>query len=316
MKKEVLCFHTHRNEFVLDSLFSSSPWGNLNLKRAAKCDYVIFTLNKHSVLYREDIGPDPVISEICCNVKYPFYETNLDNDEAFLIGKISSIQEFKPDFKTHSSSRTTDNFYVINFSEAAHISIPDLYKFRKNPVSYFEEDVILNHLSISSFNDLDWHKNKFLNCYEDLEDFKKENQKILDSNPTKIVPEPSFIDAWYEGSQEELKDFIHNETLLVLKVAEVGYPYRLEAKFDDNLKLIELFDDYIGPTSDDLEVSDEAFESHMSELNFTTSDIKLYPDSRSDDSSDVKGLTFEEAKLGLSKQFNIPANKIEIILRG
>ena len=54
----------------------------------------------------------------------------------------------------------------------------------------------------------------------------------------------------------------------------------------------------------------------MSELNLTTSDIKLYPDSRSDDSPDVKGLTFEEAKLGLSKQFNIPANKIEIILRG
>ena len=315
MKKEVLCFHTHRNKFVLDALFSSSPWGNLNLKRAAKCDYVIFTLNKHSVLYREDIAPDPVINEICTNLKHPFYETNLDNDEAFLIGKISSIQEFKPDFKSYSVSGLSDNLYVINFSEAAHISIPDLYKFRKNPVSYFEEDEILNHLSISSFNDLDWHKNKFLNCYEDLEDFNKKKQKILDSN-TPTVPEPGFMSIMYEASQEELKDFIHNETLLLLKIVEVGYPYRLEAKFDDNLKLIELFDDYIGPTSDDLEVSDEAFESHMSELNLTTSDIKLYPDSRSDDSPDVKGLTFEEAKLGLSKQFNIPANKIEIILRG
>ncbi len=316
MKKEVLCFHTHRNEFVLDALFSSSPWGNLNLKRAAKCDYVIFTLNKHSVLYREDIAPDPVINEICTNVKHPFYETNLDNDEAFLIGKISSIQEFKPNFKSYSVSGLSDNLYVINFSEAAHISIPDLYKFRKNPVSYFEEDEILNHLSISSFNDLDWHKNKFLNCYEDLEDFNKKKQKILDSNTAEKVPGPDFISTMYEVYELELKDFIHNETLLVLKIAEVGYPYRLEAKFDDNLKLIELFDDYIGPTTDDLEVSDEAFESHMSELNLTTSDIKLYPDSRSDDSSDVKGLTFEEAKLGLSKQFNIPANKIEIILRG
>ena len=316
MKKEVLCFHTHRNEFVLDSLFSSSPWGNLNLKRAAKCDYVIFTLNKHSVLYREDIAPDPVINEICTNVKHPFYETNLDNDEAFLIGKISSIQEFKPDFKSYSVSGLSDNLYVINFSEAAHISIPDLYKFRKNPVSYFEEDEILNHLSISSFNDLDWHKNKFLNCYEDLEDFNKKKQKILDSNTPEKVPGPDFISTMYEAYELELKDFIHNETLLVLKVAEVGYPYRLEAKFDDNLKLIEFFDTYIGPTSDDLEVSDEAFESHMSELNLTTSDIKLYPDSRSNDSPDVKGLTFEEAKLGLSKQFNIPANKIEIILRG
>ena len=316
MKKEVLCFHTHRNEFVLDALFSSSPWGNLNLKRAAKCDYVIFTLNKHSVLYREDIAPDPVINEICTNVKHPFYETNLDNDEAFLIGKISSIQEFKPDFKSYSVSGLSDSLYVVNFSEAAHISIPDLYKFRKNPVSYFEEDEILNHLSISSFNDLDWHKNKFLNCYEDLEDFNKKKQKILDSNTPEKVPGPDFISTMYEAYELELKDFIHNETLLLLKIVEVGYPYRLEAKFDDNLKLIELFDDYIGPTSDDLEVSDEAFESHMSELNLTTSDIKLYPDSRSDDSSDVKGLTFEEAKLGLSKQFNIPANKIEIILRG
>ncbi|WP_252353311.1 hypothetical protein, partial [Acinetobacter baumannii] len=96
----------------------SQSW-RLNAHNAGKCDYLVCVQNR----------------------KQSWGEPEADHHTAFLVGKISSISQ--------SQEEDADGRWIINISEYADISIPNMWDGNRNPVSYSsleEMNIDLNEL--------------------------------------------------------------------------------------------------------------------------------------------------------------------------
>ena len=155
-QNEIICLHTHRCRRVLLATMKSAPRNTLNIKRANKCSYLIFSLNVNSFLYQDYFSS--VADELGSTGSDfpPGFNEGSKQDEGFMICKISGIRKLSK--RDHSNIHPEDPFYEITFKEHASIEIPSLYENKKNPISYFSEDEILNLLNIQDFDELEWSK--------------------------------------------------------------------------------------------------------------------------------------------------------------
>ena len=140
-QKEIICLHTHRCKEVLLATMKSAPRNTLNIKRANKCGYLIFSLNENSNLYQDYLSSVADQLGVTSSEIPPELRPDRKHDEGFMICKISGIRKLSK--KDHSNIHPDDPFYEITFKEHASIKIPSLYKNKKNPISYFPEDEIL-----------------------------------------------------------------------------------------------------------------------------------------------------------------------------
>lgn len=103
----------------------SQSW-RLNAHNAGKCDYLVCVQNR----------------------KQSWGEPEVDHHTAFLVGKISSISQ--------SQEEDADGRWIINISEYADISIPNMWDGNRNPVSYSsleEMNIDLNELKFTKLNE-------------------------------------------------------------------------------------------------------------------------------------------------------------------
>mgnify|MGYP001163537717 CR=1 FL=1 len=153
-QKEIICLHTHRCKEVLLATMKSAPRNTLNIKRANKCGYLIFSLNENSNLYQDYLSSvADQLGETSSEIP-PEFRPDRKHDEGFMICKISGIRKLSK--RDHSNIHPDDPFYEITFKKHASIKIPSLYKNKKNPISYFPEDEILKMLNIQDFDVLEW----------------------------------------------------------------------------------------------------------------------------------------------------------------
>lgn len=88
----------------------TSAW-RLDRVHARQCDYAVCTRNVHADWSR---GPEA-------------------RNSAFLVGKIRDVVPCPP---TPENNEAPANRYLIQFSEFAHISVPNVWKGDRNPVKY------------------------------------------------------------------------------------------------------------------------------------------------------------------------------------
>ena len=103
----------------------SQSW-RLNAHNAGKCNYLVCVQNR----------------------KQSWGEPEADHHTAFLVGKISSISQ--------SQEEDADGRWIINISEYADISIPNMWDGNRNPVSYSsleEMNIDLNDLKFNKLNE-------------------------------------------------------------------------------------------------------------------------------------------------------------------
>ena len=103
----------------------SQSW-RLNAHNAGMCDYLVCVQNR----------------------KQSWGEPEADHHTAVLVGKISSISQ--------SQEEDADGRWIINISEYADISIPNMWDGNRNPVSYSsleEMNIDLNELKFTKLNE-------------------------------------------------------------------------------------------------------------------------------------------------------------------
>ena len=104
----------------LESLckFNGSDAWTLDPKRVAKCKYLICVNN----------------------AKHPLSENTKNHGEGFLVGRISGV-------RSPLNYEDSDRF-MIEFDEYAEIESPDIWKGKRNPVSYVNTNSIKEELKI------------------------------------------------------------------------------------------------------------------------------------------------------------------------
>ncbi len=375
-EKEIICLHTHRTEHVLKSTLRSAPRNNLNIKRASKCDYVVFSLNKNSSLFREFISN--ISSSRFMQLDHFYIDKIPNQDTGFMICKISNIDKLSN--KKHSNIHPDDPFYEISFREYAEINIPSLYENKKNPISYFSEQEILDLLNIKSFDDLDWslenfvkpkffgetnvfdenaisaimmHNREETKFYEDLNLFTQtEMDEIIGSNVYVNNDEVSknlFIEQQKkkfkdgelkidfpfevcnkEGSVIEILKTIeeHAEHSYWMMVKATQYTQSIQEIIDKKRKKGEITDNEIVISSEesqdiannlniDVEWTNDLSNSNGGQIIVNSEDnldhrpfINVYK------KDNVGELSIDQAKIGLSKKYDIPIDNIQVILKG
>ncbi len=290
-QKEIICLHTHRNMDILLATMKSSPRHNLNIKRARKCDYLLFSLNMDSELFKE--FQHTVRVDAGMNLfQLPLGIGTIKHDEAFMICKISGIHKLSE--SDHSGIHQDDAFYEIKFKEYACITIPSLYKNKKNPVSYFPEDEILKLLNIDDFEDnniLEWTQEnnvepKYLDWGEnDSEEFQQlANQRNI----------------WEGYFRDDLDTFLQYEAFQIINSnGHLNRQVSIQKKLGD-----ELGKSLTEPKFMKFNVDKQADQT-IEPSDFTLTQI-----------DDVKELSIDEAKIGLSRKYDIPIENIEVILKG
>ena len=178
-QKEIICLHTHRCKEVLLATMKSAPRNTLNIKRANKCGYLIFSLNENSNLYQDYLSSVADQLGVTSSEIPPELRPDRKHDEGFMICKISGIRKLSK--KDHSNIHPDDPFYEITFKEHASIKIPSLYKNKKNPISYFPEDEILKLLNIQDFDVLEWSKENNLEpAFDDPDKYPVEHRHHIE----------------------------------------------------------------------------------------------------------------------------------------
>ena len=182
-QKEIICLHTHRCKGALLATMRSAPRNALNIKRANKCDYLIFSLNANSNLYQDYLSSVKDNIGMSDSDHPPEFRNNREEqDEGFMICKISGIHKLSK--RNHPNIHPEDPFYEITFKRHAFIKIPSLYENKKNPVSYFSEDEILKLLNIQDFRELEWSEENDLEpVFDDPDKYPIERRgHIADQN--------------------------------------------------------------------------------------------------------------------------------------
>lgn len=97
----------------------SSAW-RLHPGRARRCAYVVCTRNAHA----------------------KWVEGNEDHRSAFLVGKVKDVI---PSEATPENEEAEENRFLLEFSEFARVTIPDIWQQDRNPVRYSTlEDLGIN----------------------------------------------------------------------------------------------------------------------------------------------------------------------------
>tara|TARA_X000000368_G_scaffold20488_1_gene16041 strand:- start:2164 stop:3435 length:1272 start_codon:yes stop_codon:yes gene_type:complete len=202
-QKEIICLHTHRCKNVLLATMRSAPRNALNIKRANKCDYLIFSLNVNSNLYQDYLSSVAEDQGLTDSDFPPEFRKNREQDEGFMICKISGIRKLSK--RDHSNIHPDDPFYEITFKEHASIKIPSLYENKKNPVSYFSEDEILKLLNIQDFRELEWSKENDLEpVFDDPDKYPIEHRDQIDQQNYWIQLFRDSLAAFLEREMHEI----------------------------------------------------------------------------------------------------------------
>lgn len=202
-QKEIICLHTHRCKEVLLATMKSAPRNTLNIKRANKCGYLIFSLNKNSNLYQDYLS-SVAVGQGMTELDFPNeFRQVREHDEGFMICKISGIRKLSK--KDHSNIHPDDPFYEITFKEHASIKIPSLYKNKKNPISYFSEDEILKLLNIQDFDELEWSKENDLEpVFDDPDKYAVEDRHHIDQQNYFVQLFRDTLAAFLEREMHEI----------------------------------------------------------------------------------------------------------------
>lgn len=374
-EKEIICLHTHRTGHVLKSTLRSAPRNNLNIKRASKCDYVIFSLNKNSSLFREFISN--ISNSRFMQLDHLYIDEIPNQDTGFMICKITNIDKLSN--KKHSNIHPDDPFYEISFREYAEIDIPSLYENKKNPISYFSEQEILDLLNIKSFDNLEWSlenyvKPKFIDetnvsdekarsqivmqnreetqFYEDLNRFiQTEIDEIIGSNvyvnddeisknlfielqKKRFADGELKVDFPYEvctkeGSVIEILKTIeeHAEHSYWMMVKATQYAQSIQELIYKKRKKGEIIDlDILISSEESQKIANnldidiqwtDGNDSNEGEVIVNSEDnIEGRAFFNAYKKDNVGELSIDEAKIGLSKKYDIPFENIQIILKG
>jgi hypothetical protein len=108
IEKDTIVVFTARSPGRIIDEGGSQAWV-LNPVRAKLCKWLVCTQNRHN--------PD-----------HEFSDATEPHGSAFLVGKISGI--------TQSSEEGSKDRWIIEISDAARISIPDVWQHWRNPVRY------------------------------------------------------------------------------------------------------------------------------------------------------------------------------------
>tara|TARA_B100000161_G_C33521897_1_gene401534 strand:+ start:82 stop:1326 length:1245 start_codon:yes stop_codon:yes gene_type:complete len=202
-QKEIICLHTHRCKEVLLATMKSAPRNTLNIKRANKCGYLIFSLNKNSNLYQDYLS-SVAVGQGMTELDFPNeFRQVREHDEGFMICKISGIRKLSK--RDHSNIHPDDPFYEITFKEHASIKIPSLYKNKKNPISYFSEDEILKLLNIQDFDELEWSKENDLEpVFDDPDKYAVEDRHHIDQQNYFVQLFRDTLAAFLEREMHEI----------------------------------------------------------------------------------------------------------------
>ena len=125
MKNQCVVVLTARGKSRILKEGGSQAW-RLNAHHAGKCSYVVCVQNRNK----------------------SWGQPEAKHHTAFLIGKISSISQ--------SQEEDADGRWIINISEYADISIPNMWDGNRNPVSYSsleEMNIDLNELKFTKLNE-------------------------------------------------------------------------------------------------------------------------------------------------------------------
>ena len=125
MKNNCVVVLTARGKSRILKEGGSQAW-RLNAHHAGKCSYVVCVQNRNK----------------------SWGQPEAKHHTAFLIGKISSISQ--------SQEEDADGRWIINISEYADISIPNMWDGNRNPVSYSsleEMNIDLNELKFTKLNE-------------------------------------------------------------------------------------------------------------------------------------------------------------------
>ena len=202
-QKEIICLHTHRCKEVLLATMKSAPRNTLNIKRANKCGYLIFSLNKNSNLYQDYLSSVADQLGVTSSEIPPEFRPDRKHDEGFMICKISGIRKLSK--RDHSNIHPDDPFYEITFKEHASIKIPSLYKNKKNPISYFSEDEILKLLNIQDFDELEWSKENDLEpVFDDPDKYAVEDRHHIDQQNYFVQLFRDTLAAFLEREMHEI----------------------------------------------------------------------------------------------------------------
>jgi len=202
-QKEIICLHTHRCKEVLLATMKSAPRNTLNIKRANKCGYLIFSLNKNSNLYQDYLS-SVAVGQGMTELDFPNeFRQVREHDEGFMICKISGIRKLSK--RDHSNIHPDDPFYEITFKEHASIKIPSLYKNKKNPISYFSEDEILKLLNIQDFDELEWSEENDLEpVFDDPDKYAVEDRHYIDQQNYFVQLFRDTLAAFLEREMHEI----------------------------------------------------------------------------------------------------------------
>ena len=202
-QKEIICLHTHRCRSALLATMKSAPRNTLNIKRANKCSYLIFSLNINSNLYQDYLSSVADHGGLPSSEIPPEFRSHREHDEGFMICKISGIRKLSK--RDHSNIHPDDPFYEITFKEHASIKIPSLYKNKKNPISYFSEDEILKLLNIQDFDELEWSKENDLEpVFDDPDKYAVEDRHHIDQQNYFVQLFRDTLAAFLEREMHEI----------------------------------------------------------------------------------------------------------------
>jgi len=257
-QKEIICLQTHRNGDFLLATMRSSPRKKLHIKRAKRCDYLIFSLNKNSDLYIDYIH-SVRISQGMTESQFPQEnQTTIKQDEGFMICKISGIHKLSK--TNHPNIHPEDPFYEITFKEHASIKIPSLYENKKNPVSYFTEDQILKLLNIKDFEELEWStKNDLEPVFYDPEKYPAEDRAHFEEQNYYVQAYRDDLSAFIEremdeiiGSNVYLNDDEISKNLFIEQQKKkfkdgklkVDFPFKIKSKEGSVIKVLKTIEEW------------------------------------------------------------------------
>ena len=202
-QKEIICLHTHRCKKLLLATMRSAPRNALNIKRANKCEYLIFSLNVNSNLYQDyltSVAEEQGLTD--SNLPHELRKKT-KQDEGFMICKISGINKLSK--RDHLNIHPDDPFYEITFKEYASIKIPSLYENKKNPISYFSEDEVLNLLNIRDFDELEWsEKNDLEPALENPDKYPAQDRYHIEQQNSFVQLYRNTLDSFLEREMHEI----------------------------------------------------------------------------------------------------------------
>ncbi len=363
-QKEIICLHTHRNRDILLATMRSSPRKKLHVKRASKCDYMIFSFNRNSALYLD--YSSSVRQQGLTEIDYPNeMQTSTKQDEGFMICKISGI--YKLSKNDHPNIHPEAPFHAITFKEHASIEIPLLYENKKNPVSYFSENQILKLLNIKDFDELEWsQENNLEPVFDDPKKYEVDYQNHIEEQNYLVQLYRDDLSSFLDREMNEIigsevyidgSDFELSRNLFVTQkkkeyeagMLDIEIPKDICNKDGQVIERLQTFEDWASHTFWMMHMSNMTVKETIKYAkDHNIKDMKaVWPEMQNiakafgvvierleeewneETDIDLGGLSFEfyklddtkelsieQAKIGLSKKYDIPIDNIEVILKG